>query len=133
LNKQLKNLIEVECTCRFWGADHAITPRLVDEIFGDGKQLIQLEPLNTRPDYYVVRIDSKWSLENSAESDSFIEHLEEIYDAIEDQFGRWCRCEEEDCDCEEDQSFPVLSTDCGSGWFPMDWPAGLLPGNDGTN
>jgi len=52
---------------KFWGRHYFITPRLVDWVHGDGLQLIYFTPLNTRPNYYVVRIDSKVSLDNSDE------------------------------------------------------------------
>lgn len=127
--EDLRKLIEVEHVCRFWGDDYNITPRLVDKILGDGKQLIQLEPLNTRPDYYVVRIDSRWNLDDDdvddadADANFIIHHLGEIYNAIDEQFGAKCECEDpDDCECDEGQGFPVLSTDCGVSWGDMDWP-----------
>jgi hypothetical protein len=42
---------------RHWGSLSLITPALVDEIFGDGDQLIYIQPLSTRPNYYVLRVD----------------------------------------------------------------------------
>jgi len=119
----LRQLIEVEYVCKFWGDDYTITPRLVDRVFGDGKQLIQLEPLNTRPNYYIVRIDSSWNIDNDDDTDLFIDHLDEIYNAIEEQFGAKCQhTDPDDCGCDEDQGFPVLSADSGVGWDEMDWP-----------
>ena len=32
-----------------WGKKHRISPMLIDRIWGDGKQVIWLTPLNTRP------------------------------------------------------------------------------------
>lgn len=65
----LRTRIEVEETARLWGQKHTITPRLVGQIWGDGKKLIGIQPLNTRPNYYVVCGDSNWDLE----SDEFMD------------------------------------------------------------
>lgn len=49
-------------TVRFWGSDHEVTPVLVSEVHGDGLQIVYLEPLFTRPNYYILRIDSSVDL-----------------------------------------------------------------------
>jgi hypothetical protein len=67
----------------FWGRRYRITPRLIDKIFGDGKQTIYLTPLNTRPNYYIVQIDSKTDMDD----DSWLDFLEEIQEEIEEEFG----------------------------------------------
>lgn len=72
---------------RFWGRNYIITPRLVEWVHGDGLQVIYFQPLNTRPNYYVARIDSKVSLDNSDEPCFADEVLEDLYTAIEEQFG----------------------------------------------
>lgn len=41
-----------------WGADYDCTFPLVDEIHGDGLQLVYLQPIDARPDYYLLKIDS---------------------------------------------------------------------------
>lgn len=43
--------------------------------------------MDTRPDYYILRVDSSWSTRNS-DPNPVCDHLNEIYDAIENQFGR---------------------------------------------
>src|SRR3990172_12896107 len=70
----------------FWGRKHQVTPRLVEQKFGDGLQAIWLQPLATRPNYYIVLIDSKWSTLNT-DPNPLCDHLEGIYEAIESQFG----------------------------------------------
>jgi hypothetical protein len=68
----------------FWGRRRRITPRLIDKIFGDGKQIIYITPLNTRPNYYIVCIDSKVDISG----DSFLDSvLGEIQEEIEGQYG----------------------------------------------
>lgn len=68
----------------FWGSNYVITPRLVNWIHGDGLKVMRFQPLNTRPDYYVLRIDSKME----TDSDEFHDLLDTIKEEIEDQFGR---------------------------------------------
>lgn len=100
---------------RFWGRDYFVTPRLVEWAHGDGLQVIYLMPLNTRPNYYVLRVDSKLDLS----SDEFRDLLDvEIYSAIEDEYlpaheewtadnGRTYR---------RHNYFPALDEECGSSW-----------------
>lgn len=121
----LRTRIEVEETARLWGQKHTITPRLVGQIWGDGKKLIGIQPLNTRPNYYVVCGDSNWDLE----SDEFMDLAEdEIFTAIEEEYGsRDCRycggsfgedgCEH--CRGEDWREFPALNIDAGWCWFDI--------------
>jgi hypothetical protein len=99
---------------RFWGRNYFITPRLVSWIHGDGKQVISFTPLNTRPNYYIVRIDSAVELG----SDSFFDEvLDKIYDAIEEEFG--CSPEEHEVrgrTYRKHWPFPSLDADSGCAW-----------------
>ncbi len=70
-----------------WGQKHFITPRLVYRVFGDGKKIVHLSGVNTRPAYWVVRIDSQWSTNNFDPSPRPSDWLEDVYQAIEEQFG----------------------------------------------
>lgn len=116
-------------TVSFWGGEYQVTPVLVDKIFGDGRQIIGFAPLNTRPDYYVVRIDSGWCLSNweTDAPDHFVDHVDEVYEAIEDEYGnaRWCPDECEAGDCQDrgeeclhgKRPWPALDEECGSAWW----------------
>lgn len=86
-------------------------------------QLICVEPIMTRPNYYVVRVDSQWELSNwyEGEREQLRDHLDDIYDAIEEQFGSEPECE---CDyvgkdqCESCNAFfptPFLNDGCSWG------------------
>jgi hypothetical protein len=103
---------------RFWGRNYVITPRLVDWIHGDGLQLIYFMPLNTRPNYYVARIDSKISLDNCDEPSFVDEVLDDLCDKIEDQFGRSYEEWEHDNGrtYTRHNYWPALSEDSGSCW-----------------
>ena len=128
----LRALVEVEETVRWWGSEYQITPRLVHAVFGDGKKLVGIAPLNTRPNYYVVRVDSSCDL--SDYGDFVDDNLDEVLEAIDYQFSNLDREEEylrEDGASEEeiqsDQhaarlAFPVLDDSSGVAWFELDWP-----------
>ncbi len=119
-NRMMQILVEDECKprqVRFWGQHYQIAPASVEQVFGDGMKLIGLAPLNTRPNYYVIRIDSSWDLDAS---DEFLDHLEEIYDAIENEYGarRTCYCDPENDECEKCREWPAFC-DEGSSWFEL--------------
>lgn len=98
-----------------WGTSYMVTPALVEEVFGDGEKLLILTTIMHRPDYYIVQIDSGWDLSGYGEGDTVHDHLDEIYDAIEDQFGSADGEDEEG----ELGDFPALSSG-GSSWGEID-------------
>jgi hypothetical protein len=99
-----------------WGRKYKVEPALVEKVFGDGKKLLCLTPLMTRPNYYVVQIDSKWELD----AYEFLDRLEEIYDAIEEQYG----CDGDEFEGDEPPEFPTLHHG-GSTWGELDFPRKL--------
>lgn len=108
-----------------WGQLHTITPALVDEVFGDGKRIVGLTPTMHRPNYYVAQVDSSWPLENNPCDDTFADHLDEIFDAIEEQYGRsWEHGDDCEDDCNADAchvGFPGLNSE-GCSWFEIEMP-----------
>jgi hypothetical protein len=109
---ELRKLVERRYRTTFWGGKYLVSPKLVSEAFGDGKRLIHMTPLNTRPQYYVVRVDSKCD----TTSDEFRDQLDAIYDAIDDQFGNTS------CESMEDEPWPAHNDNCGHCWGKMEWP-----------
>lgn len=86
--RKLRELVERRRRVEFWGRTHYITPRLCASVFGDGKALVYWAQFDHRPNYYVVRIDSSWRVENREDGpDDIREHLEDIEDALVEQFG----------------------------------------------
>jgi len=75
-----------------------------DYIFGDGKQLIYIQCLNTRPHYYTINIDSNIDVDDQ---DIMSELTEECLDKIEEQYGRHS---------EEQDDFPAVASGCGWSW-----------------
>jgi hypothetical protein len=130
-HEQLKALIEVEETTSLWGSEHKITPLLVTEVFGDGRALFAIIPLNTRPNYYVVRGDSSGKGMSTNETADWIE---KIRDAIEEDYSEISRerefliengVAEEDADLANypnEMGWPVLNGDAGVSWSEIDWP-----------
>lgn len=98
---KLRAFVERRHRRLMWGQPHWVKPRLVSAIFGDGKVLLLLTPIMTRPNYFVVRIDSEWHLDK--DGGGLCEHLPEIQESIEDQFGYYM---EEDAKADRPQRFP---------------------------
>lgn len=99
----------------FWGSEHMIARRLLTPVLGDGKLVIFLTPLATRPHSYVIRIDSKTDLD----SDDFIDTtLEEIYDNLEDDFGKSVDEYEHNNGRTyvKNNGWPTLDDSCGCCW-----------------
>lgn len=125
---QLKEAIEQPQVVTFWGAEHTITPRLAREVFGDGRKLIALIPLNNRPNYYVVRVDSKMEF-GAGLTDEEHDVMEHMMTSIEEEYGRADDCEE-DCahngeeGCRESRYFPYADFSVGHAWGNLQWPEG---------
>lgn len=106
----IEELIKKELTRRthrFWGRTYEnFAPVLSEAVFGDGKRLIEFTPLNTRPFYYLVRIDSIHpNFDDEDESFEFVH--EELIPDLEDEFD-YIRDFVKD-----DRDFPVVNLECG--------------------
>lgn len=94
LEKLIQAEIKKECRPRMsslWGQRCKISPALVDTGRGDRAQLVWVQPMDTRPDYYVLRIDSNEDVE--AEDYEWDEKLlcaiEEAYDSYDRYDWNW--------------------------------------------
>lgn len=140
--RQLRALIERRTGIVHWGKQNFVVPRLVSRVFGDGRKLIALFPIMFRPNHFVVRIDSAWSLSNHANEDEHppSEWLDQLYEEIEAEFlfWPWARAYGllESRDLGEERS---ARTDfsAGSSWSELGWPkvgvAGLAAISGGHN
>lgn len=104
-------------TIEMWGSTYEFTPALVTEIFGDGKQFIKFFPMNYRPLFYLIRVDSGWDEDSSGEN-PIVDHTDEIWEAIEDEFGVCCE-ERGDCECDGYELFPTTSCTSGCVWATL--------------
>lgn len=111
----LRKRIERRHKVTFWGVDYFVTPLLVNDVFGDGQALLWIEPLNTRPNYYVVRIDSSWV------GDTLRDHFSEIYESIEDQYG-FGDSEDDGGIEQQSQPWPAFDDSVGVSWGNYTWP-----------
>lgn len=116
----IESLIKTEMTPKvvtLWGQKYYNhTPTLIDAIHGDGQCLMYIVPLATRPDYYILRVDSSVSQMIKDDDD-------EIIDLVESELCRIIRGEHGSHDEDDDvnevdviKPFPALNYSCGCGW-----------------
>ena len=94
--------VEVVEEVEFWGSKYKTKPRLVPTVFGDGEAWVAFIPLNTRPNYYVVKMDSNFRMADGDAHDV----AEDVMCAIEEEYGNV------DDDGAE-REWPELNLDCG--------------------
>lgn len=126
-----------------WGQVETIVPALVSQIHGDGMQLVHLTPIDTRPNYYILRIDSSivcddddsLNEEDKSECGTVWEMLLRM---IEDQYGNINSYQENEdglyFDPNDDEiepfeyDFPMLSWGGGSWGVMYDIDVSEIPG-----
>lgn len=69
-------------TVEFWGQEHEIQPVICSDVQGDGLQLVYVESIDQRPNYWLLRVDSK----TNVEADDF--DIETLLEPLEEEFGR---------------------------------------------
>jgi len=125
---QLRAALEARRARNFQGVSHVKPLRLVDKVFGDGRQLIALQPPNTGPNYYVVRIDSSWQLSDQGLDGSLLaEHIGEVIAALEAQFGPSWYVGDPPKRGDDGRPFRPTKDDSGCCWFALNWPPGHEP------
>ena len=73
-------------TASLWGQESETTPTLVHTVFGDGRSVVTLEPMDSRPDYYVILADS--SMKCFKDFLQFMRDNEElVLQTIEEEYG----------------------------------------------
>ncbi len=131
----LKERFEVEFLGTLWthGDSGMMTPYVCECSFGDGLKLIKIAPINQRPNYHIVRIDSRWHESSWARGETVSCHIDDVLMAIEEECGRAgvylddpcdncgdtaCRCGD---DYSADEAFPALDDENGCGWATISW------------
>ena len=88
----------------FWGVEYEIQPVICSDIQGDGLQLVYVKSIDQRPNYWLLRIDSK----TDVDADDFDE--ETLLEPLEDEFGRepdyYCHNESEFIKAKKDKNHP---------------------------
>ena len=72
-------------TVHFWGSDYKVKPAAVVGFHGDGRLLLGFQCLNTRPDYYLVRVDSAFFSDDDDEDGC--DKIEEVVELIEEEYS----------------------------------------------
>lgn len=120
----LKAAVEVETTGHLWTEKYTFVPALCSRVFGDGRALLALTTINSRPRYYVVRIDSRWAIDEAGApegAENVRDHLDAIYDALEDDFGLAVYEDDEEVD-DEPREWPAFDDRGGTAWWREQWP-----------
>lgn len=81
-------------TVEFWGQEHEIQPVICSDVQGDGLQLVYVQSIDQRPNYWLLRIDSK----TNVEADDF--DIETLLEPLEEEFGM-----EPDYYCDSNEEF----------------------------
>ena len=71
-----------ERKAQLWGDFITIKPVILENNIGDGKQLIYIGTIDQRPNYWLLKIDSK----TDVSSDTF--NIEEYLELLEEEFGK---------------------------------------------
>lgn len=103
---ELRALVERPCKGYLWGQEYDISPRVIGKVFGDGRRLISITPLTTRPEYFVVRVDS-------AEDFEIRDILDDIYEAGDEEYGCYNHLDE---DQQNDEAWPIVDWGFGTCW-----------------
>lgn len=125
IDAALKVAVEIPTLRYLWTSSDSITfvPQVCSKAFGDGRALLALSTINDRPRFYVLRIDSRWNVDDSTapeSADDLRDHLGDIYDALIEEFGDAIH---EDDDGEEFMDeWPAFDSANGCQWSRMDWP-----------
>lgn len=105
--EEIDSLIEYtkEQKAIHWTREYLIKPALLSTIYGDGKKLIALYPIDDRPNHYLILIDSKTDFRSDAWNDLLDDF---IYEAIMDEFGYSTD--------ENNEEFPAFYFGSGTVW-----------------
>ena len=103
---ELRSLVERPRKGYLWGQQYDISPRVIGQVFGDGRSLITIWPLTTRPNYFVVRVDS-------GESFEIRDVLNDIYAAAEEEYGYYDQLDEDE---QHGGAWPIVDWGYGTCW-----------------
>lgn len=110
----------------FWGQRCRRQTALANSHLGDGKVLLWVVTINSRPSGYLIRVDGSWLAEGHDGHD----HIDDVLDALADDFGTVGRerenleedgLTEDEIDDRPELDFPTLDCDCGYSWCVYRW------------
>lgn len=133
VQKKLRLAICKRTRRHLWTPSDAITfvPALSNRLYGDGRALVGLTTINSRPRFYVLRIDSTWAIDSDPNApdgaEMFTCRIDAISFALEEEFG--CGRYEGDGEYNEKsrerdrrRKWPAYDDETGHFWWRMDWP-----------
>lgn len=113
----LRVRIEAPHIARLWGKAYTVTPRfLADPVEiepGAPSWLLAVQPLATRPEYYVARVVV------SPHSDAH-DYIDQVIDALIDEYGSVD-------DDDDDRAWPLVNLDVGFSWWTYEVPTAEKP------
>jgi hypothetical protein len=133
LQKRLRLAMCKRMRRHLWTPADAVTfvPALSDRLYGNGRALLGLTTINSRPRYYILRIDSTWSIDSDPDAPDgaalWVDRIDAISFALEEEFGcgRYEGGEESD-ETEKGRDrrrkWPAYDDENGCSWWRMDWP-----------
>jgi hypothetical protein len=142
IHEALRAVICVPKESYLWTPAHMVsfTPALASTVYGDGRALIGLTTINSRPRYYVIRIDGSIEIgsDMTAPDDTpeIWDLLDEIKDDLEDEFGIGRPDDEANLGIDgrwrhyqtgkfvfDPQPWPAFDDRDGCSWWREKWPA----------
>lgn len=116
-----------------WTPANMVTfiPALSNRLYGDGRALMGLTTINSRPRFYILRVDSRWAIscdhDVPGDAEQFADRVDAIGFALEDEFGRGqydgdYGDPETEKERAERRKWPAYDDENGCSWFRMDWP-----------
>jgi len=135
--EKLRRAVERRTATYLWGKRYFPTPRLVDAIFGNGRALLAVTPIATRPLYYIVRVDDRWNLDDERTHGAGPEKLD-VRDGllyfeqeVARQFGDHHFSDDDGDPIEHDgdtrRFWPQGDFSIGKEWCSIPWPKGCGP------
>lgn len=117
MDRRLRTALE-RAFCReqesyLWAQRRIVKPVLLPVVYGDGRQIVAVRPINTRLSHYVVAVDSSITLPHGTMHD-LIDH---IYEDLEDEFGMCIHCIDEDEEIDPFAEWPAPCIEGGSEWW----------------
>lgn len=116
-----------------WTPSDAITfaPALSNTVYGDGRALMHITTINNRPAYYVVRVDSRWTIDMDRDipddAPAFVDFIDYTCERLEEEFGCARGFDDDDEEIEQEpREWPAFDYGGGCMWGRARWPA--LPG-----
>lgn len=105
-------------------------PALSNRLYGDGRALLGLTTINSRPKFYILRIDSGWALEMDLtapdDAEKLVDRIDAFAFALEDEFGRGRFEDGDETETERERAkrcaWPAYDDETGCSWWRIDWP-----------